>query len=188
MTDRDLEPLVPPDPDDAPGWAGWPAPARRRVALCALLDRIAELTAAGGHVRVLVPEDARHTWRGLGAALDSYGMAASVAAAGTEQDVDRVEMPTDAEAARRGAYGAALLGSGSAPVRHLGLTVAGDPAGVGAPHDAMAGPWEVLTDEGWRTTLTRAALLDPILALRLGQRLQAVVLATREPVILSAWH
>lgn len=189
MIDPDLEHLLlPPDPDDAPGWQEWPAPARRRLALCALLDRIDELTAGGGRVRVLVPEDAWHTWRGLGAALDSYGMAASVAAAAEAQDVERVEMPADPDAARRGAYGVALLGAGAAPVRHLGLTVAGEPARAGVPNGAMEGSWQVLTDEGWRTTLSRAALLDPILALRPGQRLQAVVLATREPAILSAWH
>lgn len=189
MTDRDLEHLLlPPDPDDAPGWQDWPAAARRRVALCALLDRIAELTAGGGRVRVLVPAEGWQTWRGLGAALDSYGMAAAVTAAAGEQDVERVEMPADPAAARRGAYGVALLGAGAAPVRYLGLTVAGEPAGAGGPNGAAEGPWQVVTDEGWRTTLTRAALLDPILALRPGQRLQAVVLATREPAILSAWH
>lgn len=190
MTHRDDHEhlLLPPDPEDAPGWPDWPAPARRRVALCALLDRIAELTAGGARVRVLVPEEARHTWRGLGAALDSYGMAASVAAAGDEQDVERVEMPADPAAARRGAYGVALLGAGAAPVRYLGLTVAGEAAGAGQTSGATEGPWQVVTDEGWRTTLTPAALLDPLLALRPGQRLHAFVLATREPALVSAWH
>lgn len=184
MTDRDdLEHLLlPPDPDDAPGWQDWPAPARRRLALCALLDRIAELTAGGGRVRVLLPEDAWHTWRGLGAALDAYGMAASVAPAAGEQDVERVQMPADPAAARRGAYGVALLGAAAAPVRYLGITVAGDEAA------APTGPWQVVTDEGWRAPLTRAALLDPVLSLRPGQRLQALVMAVGEPSIVSVWH
>lgn len=175
--------LLPPDPADAPRWREWPAPARRRLALCALLDRIDELTAAGRQVRVLIPDQAWTTWRGLGATLASSGSPATVVAATGAEDAEQVAMPADADEARRGAHGAALLGATATPVRHLGLTLAGEPGSAPAQ-----GPWQVVTDEGWRATLTRAELLDPLLALRPGQRLQAMVAATGNPMIVSAWH
>lgn len=175
--------LLPPDPADAPGWREWPAPALRRLALCALLDRIDELADTGQGVRVVIPDHAWTSWRGLGARLTASGSPATVVAASSAEGAEQVTMPEDAADARRGRHGAALLGARAVPMRHLGLTVAGEPGSAPAQ-----GPWQVVTDEGWRATLTCADLLDPLLALRPGQRLQAVVAATGEPMIVSAWH
>ncbi|SDB84439.1 hypothetical protein GA0111570_104301 [Raineyella antarctica] len=184
--DADLEYLLlPPDPDQAPGWRAWPAPVRRRAALCALLDRIETLVGDGRRICVLVPDEERRAWRGLGVALESYA-AVSVAAADAARDrkgAERVPMPADAAQARAGRHGAAMLGARDLPVRHLGATVAGDSGTT-----PWTGPWAVITDEGWRTRLSPEALLDPVLGLRPGQRLQALVTLEAEPRLVSAWH
>lgn len=175
--------LLPPDPDDAPGWREWPMPARRRVALCALLDRIDELAASGAAVHVVVDAGTAPLWPGLGSALRSYEAAADVRPPGEGDDAEQVAMPADADRARRGPHGAAMLGPVGTSVRHLALTIAGT-AGS-APAD---GPWQVVTDEGWRSILPREALLDPLRNLRPGQRLQAMVDAGPDRRVVSAWH
>lgn len=182
--------LLAPDPADVPQpYATWPPAARRRLALAALLDRTEQLTATGSVVHVLVPDPAGRTWRGLGSLLACLGVPADVLPADglpTDGPVgEPVPLPADPALARTGRHGAALLGpDGTGPVRHLGITIAGEPTVTGGAE----GPWQVLTDEGWRTTLTADLLLDPLLELRPGQRLQAMVTAGVPARLVSAWH
>ena len=185
--------LLPPDPDRAPAFRHWPAPARHRLALCALLDRIDELTSAGARGGVVLADATGSPWIGLAARLRWYGTAAQVTGAVAGQVVDRqavggqvmeqVEMPADPTLARAGRHGAAMLGPVDAPVRPLGVTVTGTP-GV----TPWGGPWIVLTDEGWRAELSPGTLLDPVLGLRPGQRLQAMVTMADGARVISAWH
>lgn len=182
--------LLPPDPDDVPQpYATWPPAARRRLALAVLLDRIEQLTATGADVHVLVTGPARRTWRGLHSLLASLGIPADVRPADALRTHgpagESVPLPADPAVARVGRHGAALLGpDGTGPVRHLGITIAGDPTAAGGSE----GPWQVVTDEGWRTTLTADMLLDRLLDLRPGQRLQAMVTAGVPARLVSAWH
>lgn len=175
--------LLPPSPDDAGTLRDWPAPARRRIARCALLDRIDELATTGVAVHVVVDAGTAPLWRGLASALRSSGAAADVRPPVEGHEAEQVAMPADVDRARRGAHGVAMLGPVGTSVRHLALTIAGAPGS--APTD---GPWPVVTDEGWRSTLPREALLDPLRNLRPGQRLQAMVSAGPDPRVVSAWH
>ncbi|WOP18312.1 hypothetical protein [Raineyella sp. LH-20] len=180
--------LLPPDPDRAPAFRGWPAPARHRLALCALLDRIEELSPSGAGIGVVVADAMGSAWIGLGALLRSYGSQAQVGGPVSEQvehieQVEQVEMPADEGRAREGRHGAAMLGPADTPVRHLGVTVTGTPDAT-----SWTGPWTVVTDEGWRVDLSPDALLDPVVGLRPGQRLQAMVTLGAGPRVVSAWH
>ncbi|QGF24821.1 hypothetical protein [Raineyella fluvialis] len=175
--------LLPPDPDATEAFRDWPAPARHRLALCALLDRIDDVTSTGTRVGVVVAGTTGSPWIGLAARLRSYGAEAQVAGMVPGQATEQMEMPADADSARAGRHGAAMLGPADTPVRHLGVTVTGTPG-----ETPWTGPWMVLTDEGWRAELSPTALLDPVLGLRPGQRLQVMVTLGAEPRVVSAWH
>ncbi len=178
--------LYAPDPDPA-GGGDWPAPVRHRVARLWLADRVEEAARQGARVTVVVPADLVSSWRGLAAWLRAAGPVATVRT-GMAPVAGGPAAPTDTEQARAaGGRCAALFGPGPGTVRYLGLTVAGTP---GAP-GSVTGPWPVLTDEGWRATLHRDRLGDPVLELRPGQRLHALVTEPAvggAPVIVSAWH
>lgn len=174
--------LLPPDPDRTSAFRDWPAPARHRLALCALLDRIEELSPTGAGIRVVVADAMGSPWTGLGGLLRSYGSQAQVSGP-ADRVAEQVEMPADEAGAREGRHGTAMLGPADTPVRHLGVTVAGTPDAT-----PWAGPWTVVTDEGWRVELSPEALLEPVLGLRPGQRLQAMVTSEAAPRVVSAWR